>query len=43
MDKFLRLVRRVFTVECRECHEVKVWAWKRRCDFCGAGEGEVQS
>jgi len=42
MDKVLKVVRRLFTVECRECGEAKVWAWKRRCSFCGKGEGVVR-
>lgn len=42
MSKVLKVARRLFTVECRECGEVKVWAWKRRCDFCDEGEGKVR-
>lgn len=40
--RILRILRRLFTVRCCECGEVKVWLWNRRCEFCDAGEGEVK-
>lgn len=38
----MKLLRKLFTTDCRECGEVKVWFWRRRCDFCGPGEGRVK-
>lgn len=38
----MKLFRRLFAVNCRECGEVKVLFWRRRCDFCDVGEGKVK-
>ena len=38
----MRLFRRLFSVDCCECQEVKVWAWVHRCDFCDIDEGIVK-
>lgn len=37
-----KLLRRIFTTECHECGEVRVWFWQRRCDFCDKDEGRVK-
>lgn len=38
----MKLFRKLFTVDCRECKEVKVWVWHCRCDFCDVNEGVVK-
>lgn len=37
-----RLIYRALSCSCRECKEVRVLFWRRRCDFCDAGEGAVK-
>lgn len=36
-----RLLLKLLTVPCSECEEVRVWFWKRRCEFCDEGEGRL--
>jgi hypothetical protein len=38
----MSFIRKLFTVKCCECGEVRVWWWQHRCDFCDMGEGEVK-
>jgi hypothetical protein len=38
----MRFLRKLFTVKCCECGEIRVWWWQRRCDFCDVGEGEMK-
>lgn len=33
---------KLFTVNCVECKEVRVWFWQRRCSFCDIDEGAVK-
>lgn len=34
-------IRELFCTTCRECGEVRVWFWQRRCSFCDSGEGKL--
>ena len=36
-----KAMRRVFSIDCQECGEVKVLFWVGRCSFCDEGEGKV--
>lgn len=38
----MRLLRKMFYVDCHACGEVKVWFWSPHCSFCDKGEGEVK-
>lgn len=35
--------RRLLSINCRECGEVRVLFWRVRCSFCDKGEGRVKS
>jgi hypothetical protein len=37
----MKLFRKLFTIDCCECKEIKVWFWNCRCDFCDIGEGQI--
>ena len=38
----MKTLRKLFSIPCRECGEVRVWFWQRRCSFCDPNEGEVK-
>jgi hypothetical protein len=38
----MKWFRKLFTKPCKECGEVKVSFWKKRCDFCDEDEGKVK-
>jgi len=37
-----KLLRKLLSIECVECGEVRVLFWTRRCSFCGVGEGKMR-
>jgi hypothetical protein len=38
----MQYIRKLFSIECRECHAVRVWFWQVRCAFCDKDEGSVK-
>jgi len=38
----MSLFRKLFSIDCLECKEVKVLIWKCRCSFCDIDEGKVK-
>ena len=38
----MKVFRKMFSVKCCECGEVRVWFWLRRCGFCDVNEGGVK-
>ena len=37
----MKTLRKLLSIRCVECGEVHVWFWRRRCAFCGPGEGRT--
>lgn len=38
----MNFIRALLTTKCCECGEVRVWFWRRRCEFCDVGEGKIK-